>query len=113
LEKSRQPLDLPKKQGGYGRVGSSSSRSREPWDRGSVTHQPSDLIGVAQELPSGFEGSVVPVVEGLSTFETPKPGEDLGRPSVRHVAEIEASGVREIRSPVDRRSGKSIVETPA
>jgi hypothetical protein len=32
LEKSRQPLDLPKKQGGYGRVRSSSSRGREPLD---------------------------------------------------------------------------------
>jgi hypothetical protein len=33
LAKSRQPLDLPKKQGGYGRVRSSSSRGRESLDR--------------------------------------------------------------------------------
>jgi hypothetical protein len=58
--KSRQPLDLPKKQGGYGRVRSSSSRSRESLDRWSVTRQPSDLTGAARGLPSGFEGSVVP-----------------------------------------------------
>jgi hypothetical protein len=31
--KSRQPLDLPKKQGGYGHVRSSSSRDRESLDR--------------------------------------------------------------------------------
>jgi hypothetical protein len=48
--KSRQPLDLPKKRGGYGCVRSSSSRSREPLDRRPVTRQPSDLTGVAQGL---------------------------------------------------------------
>jgi hypothetical protein len=31
--KSRQPLDLPKKKGGYGRVRSSSSRDHESLDR--------------------------------------------------------------------------------
>jgi hypothetical protein len=50
LEKSRQPLDLPKEQGGYGCVRSSSSRGHEPLDRGSVTRQLSDLTGVAQGL---------------------------------------------------------------
>jgi hypothetical protein len=53
------------------------------------------------------------VVECFSTFETPKFREDLGRPSVGHVVEIEAPRAREIRSPMDRRSGKPIVKTLA
>jgi hypothetical protein len=53
------------------------------------------------------------MVEWFSTFERLKSQEDLGRPSVGHMVEIEASRVQEIISPVDRRSGKSIVKTPA
>jgi hypothetical protein len=53
------------------------------------------------------------VVECFSTFETPKSREDRSRPTVGHVAEIKASGVREVRSSVDRRSGKFIVKNPA
>ena len=48
---THQPLDLPKKQRGYGRVGSLSSRSRESLDLGSATHQPWDLTEVSQGLP--------------------------------------------------------------
>jgi hypothetical protein len=50
LVKSHQPLDLSKRRGGYDHVRSSSSRGREPLDHGSVTHQSSDLTGVAQGL---------------------------------------------------------------
>jgi hypothetical protein len=52
------------------------------------------------------------VVEWFSTFEILKSREDLGCPLVGHVVEIEASGVWEIISLVDRRLGKSIVKTP-
>jgi hypothetical protein len=50
LQKSRQPLDLPKKQGGYGHVRTSSSRGHESLDHGSITHHPSNLIRVTQGL---------------------------------------------------------------
>jgi hypothetical protein len=45
--KSHQPLDLPKKRGGYGHVQSPSSRGREQSDRWSVSRQPSSSTGVA------------------------------------------------------------------
>jgi hypothetical protein len=94
LEKSRQPLDLPKKQGGYGHVGSSSSRSREPLDRGSVTRQPSDLTGAARGLPSGFEGSVVPWSNVFRHLKPRNPGKIGIIHLWRRVVDIEASELR-------------------
>jgi hypothetical protein len=97
--KSRQPLDLPKKQGGYGRVRSSSSRSRE--SLGSLVSYPS-AVGSDRSctrVTIGIRRIGSPVVECFSTFETPKSREDLDRPSVGHVVEIEASGVGKSEVP--------------
>jgi hypothetical protein len=48
-----------------------------------------------------------PVVECFSTFETPKSREDRSRPTVGHVAEIEASGVQESEVPWTEGRGSS------
>jgi hypothetical protein len=94
-------------------VGSSSSRSRESWD--SWISQPSTVRSdrSCTRVTIRIRRIGIPVVKVFLTFETPKPGEDLGHSSVEHVVEIEASVVREIRSPMDRRSRKSIVKTLA
>jgi len=54
-----------------------------------------------------------PVVECFSTFETLKSREDQSRLIVGCVADIEASGVWEIRNSMNKRSGKFIVKTLA
>jgi hypothetical protein len=122
--KSRQPLDLPKKQGGYGRVRSPSSRGREPLDRWSVSRQPSSSTGVAQDLSpceqrktpektSGFWSSGFIQVKWLDFAFGRSPREDLDHPSVETRGGHRGIGSRDIDIPVDKRSGKSIVKTPA
>jgi hypothetical protein len=113
--KSRQPLDLSKRRGGYGRVRSPSSRGREPLDRWSVNRQPSGSTGVARDLSpreqretpektSEFWSSGFTQVKWLDFAFGRSPRFDLDHPSFgTRVRRSDEVGVHE-----SRRSGISI-----
>jgi hypothetical protein len=87
-----------------------------PLDLGPITRQPSDRTGAVRGLPSGVQPSTYRDSQGQENRDTSSL-ETSGRsePPLRiHVAEIEVTiGSRDIDIPVDRRSGKSKVKTPA